>query len=128
MESHTIFLEIGHNRSCKYRVNQQNGEHPKWTVPSHAFTGSPVAYYLALTSILGGTEAASYPLVFFVRGAFAKFPRLRAAILTRHYLADYPTANSLTFRCELINSEMPIGSVTFLKTPVIYPLFHYTID
>lgn len=37
----------------------------KWTTFSHISTGSPVAYCLALMSILSGAEAASYPLVFF---------------------------------------------------------------
>ncbi len=38
----------------------------KWTTFSHISTGSPVAYCLALMSILSGAEAASYPLVFFL--------------------------------------------------------------
>lgn len=60
------------------------------TDSSQVFTGSPVAYCLALKNILSGTEAASFiSLSLFVRPAFVEFSCLRAAILTRHYLAKF---------------------------------------
>ena len=46
----------------------------KWTTFSHISTGSPVAYCLALMSILSGAEAASYPLVYLYAQHLLNFP------------------------------------------------------